>query len=194
MFSLKNSACKGLKLHELTGENSYHPGISSTIVNNVILFLYLLVRKLRSIGCQASTKFWIHLALAPLLYIISPYLSWETTSLCRPPWEVVFLERFHCVSSLQGGWYREHLFACAECTDRYIGMCQRCLFASGQTILLNDQSDRSKALRSIIDRKANLRSIICRSFIIVKWTGLLLWKQYIIITVRLGIWDNSHLL
>ena len=39
---------------------------------------------------------------------------------------------------------------------------------SGQTILLNDRSDRSKPLRSIIDRKANLRSIICRSFIIVK--------------------------
>ena len=65
---------------------------------------------------------------------------------------------------------------------------------SGQTILLNDRSDRSKPLRSIIDRKANLRSIICRSFKIVKWTGLLLWKQYIIITVRLEIWDNSHLL
>ena len=65
---------------------------------------------------------------------------------------------------------------------------------SGQTILLNDRSDRSKPLRSIIDRKANLRWIICRSFIIVKWTGLLLWKQYIIITVRLGIWDNFHLL
>ena len=32
---------------------------------------------------------------------------------------------------------------------------------SGQTILLNDRSDRSKPLRSIIDRKANLRSIIC---------------------------------
>ena len=67
-------------------------------------------------------------------------------------------------------------------------------FISGQTILLNDRSDRSKLLRSIIDRKANLRSIICRSFIIVKLIGLLLWKQYIIITLRLGIWDNSHLL
>ena len=66
--------------------------------------------------------------------------------------------------------------------------------SSGQTILLNDRSDRSKPLRSIIDRKANLRSIICRFFIIVKWIRLLLWKQYIIITVRLGIWDNSHLL
>ena len=65
---------------------------------------------------------------------------------------------------------------------------------SGQTILLNDRSDRSKLLRSIIDRKANLRSIICSSFIIEKWIGLLLWKQYIVITVRLGIWDNSHLL
>ena len=64
--------------------------------------------------------------------------------------------------------------------------------SSGQTILLNDRSDRSKPLRSIIDRKANLRSIICRFFIIVKWMGLLLWKQYIIITVKLGIWDNSH--
>ena len=42
---------------------------------------------------------------------------------------------------------------------------------SGQTILLND---RSKRLRSIIDRKANLRSIICRFFIIVKFIGLLL--------------------
>ena len=66
--------------------------------------------------------------------------------------------------------------------------------SSGQTILLNDRSDRSKPLRSIIDRKANLRSIICTFFIIVKWMGLLLRKQYIIITVKLGIWDNSHLL
>ena len=67
---------------------------------------------------------------------------------------------------------------------------------SGQTILLNDRSDRSKLLRSIINRKANLRSIICRFFIIVKWIGLLLWKQYIIITVRLGIpvWDNSFII
>ena len=73
-------------------------------------------------------------------------------------------------------------------------VCAGVVGTSGQTILLNDRSDRSKPLRSIIDRKANLRSIICRSFIIVKWTGLLLWKQYIIITVRLGIWDNSHLL
>ena len=65
---------------------------------------------------------------------------------------------------------------------------------SGQTILLNDRSDRSKPLRSIIDRKANLGSIICRFFIIVKWMGLLLWNQYIIITVRLGIWDNSFII
>ena len=36
------------------------------------------------------------------------------------------------------------------------------LGVSGQTIMLNDRSDRSKPLRSIIDRKANLRSIICR--------------------------------
>ena len=68
------------------------------------------------------------------------------------------------------------------------------VLTSGQTILPNDRSDRSKPLWSIIDRKANLRSIICRFFIIVKWSGLLLWKQYIIITVRLGIWDNPHLL
>ena len=26
---------------------------------------------------------------------------------------------------------REHLFACAECTGRYTGMCRACLFASG---------------------------------------------------------------
>ena len=65
---------------------------------------------------------------------------------------------------------------------------------SGQTILLNDRSDRSKPLWSIIDQKANLRSIICRFFIIVKWIGLLLWKQYIIITVRLRIWDNSFII
>ena len=71
---------------------------------------------------------------------------------------------------------------------------RRLMITSGQTILLNDRADRSKPLRSIIDRNAKLRSIICRSFIIVKWTGLLLWKQCIIITVRLGIWDNSHLL
>ena len=76
----------------------------------------------------------------------------------------------------------------------YICIHPAVISSSGQTILLNDRSDRSKALRSIIDRKANLRSIICRSFIIVKWTGLLLWKQYIIITVRFGIWDSSHLL
>ena len=86
-------------------------------------------------------------------------------------------------SSLQPMWHElPHTF------------CFKSAFSSGQTILLNDRSDRSKPLRSIIDRKVNLRSIICRLFIIVKWIGLLLWKQYIIITVRLGIWDNSHLL
>ena len=68
------------------------------------------------------------------------------------------------------------------------------LHTSGQTILLYDRSNRSKPFRSIIDRKANLRSIICRFFIIVKLTGSLLWKQYNFIIVRLGIWDNSHLL
>ena len=62
--------------------------------------------------------------------------------------------------------------------------------ASDQTILLNDRSDRSKPLWLIIDRKVNLRLIICR--FCVKWIGLLLRKQYIIITVRSGIWDNSH--
>ena len=31
---------------------------------------------------------------------------------------------YHC-------WDREHLFACAKCTGRYIGMCQTRLFASG---------------------------------------------------------------
>ena len=36
------------------------------------------------------------------------------------------------------------------------------LSSSGQTILLNDRSDRSKPLWSMIDQKANLRSIICR--------------------------------
>ena len=47
-------------------------------------------------------------------------------------------------------------------------------YTSGQTILLNDRSDRSKPLRSIIDREANLRSIIRRFFMIIKWMGLLL--------------------
>ena len=78
-----------------------------------------------------------------------------------------------------------------------LNLCGECIchpYNSGQTILLNDRSDRSKPLRSIIDRKVNLRSIIYRFFLIVKWIGLLLWKQYIIITVRLRIWDNSHLL
>ena len=89
-------------------------------------------------------------------------------------------------------FYALCFYPCAHSVDASFMRCR--LNSSGQTILLNDRSDRSKPLRSIIDRKVNLRSIICRFFIIVKWIGLLLWKQYIIITVRLGIWDNSHLL
>ena len=92
-------------------------------------------------------------------------------------------------------WTTDHLSGMHRCQFQHLCvLILICALASGQTILLNDRSDRSKPLRSIIDRKANLRSIICRFFIIVKWIGLLLWKQYIIITVRLAIWDNSHLL
>ena len=47
---------------------------------------------------------------------------------------------------------------------------------SGQTILLNDRSDRSKRLQSIIDRKANLRSIICRFFYNCKIDWIIVMK------------------
>ena len=49
----------------------------------------------------------------------------------------------------------------AWCWDR--------MYISGQTILLNDRSDRSKTLWSIIDRKANLRPGM----------GVQIWKKLI---------------
>ena len=117
----------------------------------------------------------------------------NTVELChpitksRPCATHCYMSRPCAIPLLCQGHVSSHYYVKAMCHPATMS-------SSGQTILRNDRSDRSKPLRSIIDRKANLRSIICRSFIIVKWTGLLLWKQYIIITVRLGIWDNSHLL
>ena len=107
----------------------------------------------------------------------------------RSMWTVCSISKAFSAAYGRGRPLRQLLWGCCHGP----GMITT-LRISGQMILLNDRSDRSKLLRSIIDWKANLRSIICRFFIIVKWMGLLLWKQYIIITVRLGIRDNSHLL
>ena len=40
-------------------------------------------------------------------------------------------ETYTRILTPEGIKHREHLFACAECTRRYIGMCRACLFASG---------------------------------------------------------------
>ena len=69
-----------------------------------------------------------HLSAAPQCDDISLSLASKRYQCLHRSRQVVILAVPPCQPSRVTPW--EHLFACAECTGRYIGICHACLFAS----------------------------------------------------------------